>query len=343
MTGLVEGEEETVEGFIGARFSRQSPILPTLIESLSQRREEAKLQANKPLSQAIKIIMNSLYGVLGSQGCVFHDAKLASSITLRGHEIMKQTRAWIEGLGYQVIYGDTDSTFVWLGDKGAELVAKQVGESIVATINNRWRDKLTKEFQLECFLELEFESHYEQFFMPTLRGSTEGSKKRYVGAYTNSNDELQLIFKGMEQVRSDWSPLARRVQAELYYRLFAKQDLMVYLQEVVNDLMQGGLDDELVFSKRLRRDIEDYTAKSSPHVKAARLMYERTGEERYSKKGAKVDYVITLNGAEPIRYRQSLIDYHYYLNKQLAPIAEPVLGILNQQFSNIASKQMSLI
>ncbi|WP_076408644.1 DNA polymerase II [Shewanella sp. UCD-KL12] len=343
VTGLTEDDIETVEGFIGARFSRHSPILPGLIETLAQRREEAKLEANKPLSQAIKIIMNSLYGVLGSQGCVFHDARLASSITLRGHEIMKQTRAWIEELGYQVIYGDTDSTFVWLGNEAVKTEVKQIGDSIVATINAKWRDKLFNEMKLDCFLELEFESHFEQFFMPTLRGSTEGSKKRYVGAFTDSNDELKLVFKGMEQVRSDWSPLARRVQAELYYRLFAKQDLMEYLQNVVNDLMQGKLDAELVFSKRLRRDIEDYTAKSSPHIKAAKLMHQHTGEDKFSKKGAKVDYVITLNGAEPISFRQGLIDYHYYLSKQLEPIAEPVLSILSQRFSDIASKQMSLI
>lgn len=256
---------------------------------------------------------------------------------------MKQTRAWIEELGYQVIYGDTDSTFVWLGDEAVKTEVKQIGDSIVSTINARWRDKLLDEMKLECFLELEFESHFEQFFMPTLRRSTEGSKKRYVGAFTDSNDELKLVFKGMEQVRSDWSPLARRVQAELYYRLFAKQDLMEYLQNVVNDLMLGKLDAELVFSKRLRRDIEDYTAKSSPHIKAAKLMHQHTGEDKFSKKGAKVDYVITLNGAEPISFRQGGIDYHYYLNKQLEPIAEPVLSILSQRFSDIASKQMSLI
>nr|WP_234826608.1 DNA polymerase domain-containing protein [Vibrio anguillarum] len=33
--------------------------------------------------------MNSFYGVLGSSGCRFFDTRLASSITMRGHEIMK--------------------------------------------------------------------------------------------------------------------------------------------------------------------------------------------------------------------------------------------------------------
>jgi len=62
----------------------------------------------------LKIIMNAFYGVLGSTGCRFFDPRLASSITMRGHEIMRKTRELIEAEGYEVIYGDTDSTFVWL-------------------------------------------------------------------------------------------------------------------------------------------------------------------------------------------------------------------------------------
>jgi len=345
--GLIEGlsspEANTVDGFLGAKFSRHDPILPQLIKTLAEHREEAKAQKNAPLSQAIKIIMNSLYGVLGSKGCVFHDARLASSITLRGHEIMKQTRRWIEESGYQVIYGDTDSTFVWLGGQSSPTNIAKIGELLVEQVNQKWKDKLADEMKLDCYLELQFESHFEQFFMPTLRGSSEGSKKRYVGAYTKPDGELKLIFKGMEQVRSDWSPLARRVQGELYFRLFSKLDVVSFLQGIIDDLKLGKLDDELVFTKRLRRDIKDYTAKSSPHVKAAQKMCQYTGDDQYSRSGTKVEYLITLNGAEPVKFQQSAIDYDYYLNRQLLPVSDPVLTILKVKFESIASNQLSLI
>ena len=345
--GLVQGlsmpDLDTVEGFLGGRFSRADPILPQLIKTLSEHREQAKQERNAPLSQAIKIIMNSLYGVLGSNGCVFHDARLASSITLRGHEIMKQTKVWIEALGYKVIYGDTDSTFVWLGDVEPALDVDSIGQAIVKSVNQQWQQKLWETMNIECFLELEYESHYEQFFMPTLRGSEKGSKKRYVGAFTQPDGELNLVFKGMEQVRSDWSPLSRRVQEILYYRLFSKQDVAGFLQEVMRDLLAGKLDSELVFSKTLRRDIVDYTAKSSPHVKAAQIQYELSGHESLSKKGAKIDYLMTMNGAEPVAYRQANIDYQYYIDRQLGPIADPILTILGDSFFNMTSKQLTLI
>ncbi len=345
--GLVEGlqlpESECVAGFLGGRFSRQQPILPKLIQTLSEQREKAKREYNAPLSQAIKIIMNSLYGVLGSQGCVFHDAKLASSITMRGHQIMKQTRAWIEEMGYQVIYGDTDSTFVWLGSEPDLTDISALGQTLADDINAKWHAKITEEHQVESFLELHFERHYEQFFMPTLRGSLEGSKKRYVGAWRNASDELELVFKGMEQVRSDWSPLARKVQASLYERMFNQRDISVYLASVFEQLLDGQLDDDLVFRKRMRRNIEDYTAKSSPHVKVAQQLCDTTGNAAFGKRGAQIDYLITVNGPESVEYRTSKIDYQYYIDKQIGPIAEPVFSLMKLNYMSITSKQLLLI
>lgn len=342
---LSSGQElrKTVPGFLGAEFSRDKPILPMLIKNLSEQREQAKLNQNAPLSQAIKIIMNSLYGVLGSRGCVFHDARLASSITMRGHEIMKQTRRWIEAEGYEVIYGDTDSTFVWLGDDFEQAKVQQTGKALAQKVNQLWVDKLSSEFELESFLELEFETHFEQFFMPTLRGSVEGSKKRYVGTKRNSLGHSELIFKGMEQVRSDWSPLARRIQYELYERLFQQQDIESYLREIVDKLNRGDLDKELVFTKQLRRDLDEYTAKSAPHLKAARKICDVTGDPQYGKRGARIEYVMTLNGAEPVQNTTALMDYHYYLSRQLEPIAEPILSILKTTFRQVTTNQMSLI
>lgn len=341
--GLTQPEAQCVPGFLGGRFSRAQPILPKLIEHLCEQREKAKREANAPLSQAIKIIMNSLYGVLGSQGCVFHDAKLASSITMRGHQIMKQTRTWIEELGYQVIYGDTDSTFVWLGHDPQPQDIAHLGERIAAHINEQWQRKISQEFQLESFLTLQFEQHYEQFFMPTLRGSLEGSKKRYVGAWRNAQNELEMTFKGMEQVRSDWSPLARKVQAQLYERMFHQRDIRGYLASIIEALFAGALDNELTFRKRMRRELTQYTAKSAPHIKVARRLCELTGQASFGQRGAEIAYVMTINGPEPAQYRTSPIDYQYYLDKQIAPIAEPVFSIMKLNYSDIASKQLLLI
>ncbi|MBR9729559.1 DNA polymerase II [Shewanella intestini] len=347
--GLVEGSqltannEQCVEGFLDAQFSRQSPILPEIIAQLATKREYAKTENNAPLSQAIKIIMNSLYGVLGSTGCVFHDAKLASSITMRGHQIMKLTKQWIEEQGYTVIYGDTDSTFVWIEQPLSANEINNIGKQLAQRITLQWQQWCNKQHNVTSFLELEFETHFTQFIMPTLRGSQEGSKKRYVGEVISKQGSKGLIFKGMEQVRSDWTPLAKRVQLEIYTRFFNKQDVITYLIEEVEALRQGRNQHEIIFKKRLRRDAEQYTAKSSPHVKAALILSEKKDDLKYSRKGQQVSYLMTLRGAFPYELSPTDIDVNYYIEKQLKPIAEPILALMGKRFENIISNQLSLI
>lgn len=341
ITGLKQNAEDTVAGFLGAQFSRQDHILPELVGKLADAREQAKHDQNAALSQAIKIIMNSLYGVLGSRGCVFHDAKLASSITMRGHQIMQQTKAWLEELGYTVIYGDTDSTFVWLGESHNEVDYEAFGRKLAVQITEKWRTHIQQHYQLPSYLELEFDNHFSRFFMPTLRGSDEGSKKRYVGMKQDKSGNDQLIFKGMEQVRSDWTPLAKRIQHELYWRLFHDVDVTSYLREQIASIKEGKCDAELVFTRRLRRDIQGYQSKAIPHVKAAQRLIEFTQDPQHGKRGAVIHYVITANGAIPTVMTNIPPDYVYYLNKQLRPIAEPVLNILNVTFESIVNKQFS--
>ena len=94
-------------------------------------------------------------------------------------------------------------------------------------LNRWWTDHLNAEFGVHSHLEIEFETHFARFFMPTVRGSAKGSKKRYAGLVAGGS-EPQLIFKGLESVRSDWSPLAREFQKELYRRVFMDEDYLPY-------------------------------------------------------------------------------------------------------------------
>ena len=79
-----------------------------------------------------------------------------------------------------------------------------------------------------------------------------------------------MVFKGLESVRTDWSPLAREFQRELYRRIFLGEDYTDYLFQLVDDLRAGHLNDKLVFRKRLRRRLDDYVKNVPPHIQAAR-------------------------------------------------------------------------
>ena len=348
--GLIEGlqhpeDSESVPGFRGARFSRTRHCLPAIVARVAEGRETAKREHNAPLSQALKIIMNAFYGVLGSSGCRFFDTRLASSITLRGHEIMLRTRQLIEAQGHTVIYGDTDSTFVWLRRAHGQDEAAQIGRALVDHVNQWWREHVQQEYGLESALELQFETHYKRFLMPTIRGAEEGSKKRYAGLVTRADGTDEMVYKGLETVRTDWSPLARQFQQELYSRIFHRQPYQDYVRDYVRKTLAGEFDDRLIYRKRLRRTLDDYERNVPPHVRAARIAddyNDQQGRPRQYQNGGWISYVISVAGPEPLEIRSAPIDYDHYVTRQLQPVADAILPFVDDDFSTLIGGQLGL-
>jgi DNA polymerase-2 len=337
--------EQTVEGFNGARFAREGHILPQIIEHLWSARDTAKREKNAPLSHAIKIIMNSFYGVLGSTGCRFFDPRVCSSITLRGHDIIQRSRDWIEQQGYAVIYGDTDSLFVWVENNCVGKPPKtkeqcqKIGDRLARELNQWWQATLHAEHRIKSHLEIQFETHYFRFLMPTIRGSELGTKKRYAGVIEH-HGESEVVFKGLENVRTDWTKLAKDFQEQLYTKIFAGEDYLDYVRETVADVLAGKRNNDLVYNKRLRRHLHEYEKNVPPQVQAARKYVQLTGKS--IKRGDWIAYVITTSGAEPIAAQQSPLDYQHYVDKQLMPVADSILHFLEQNMTELVDAQMSL-
>ncbi|MCG8420559.1 MAG: DNA polymerase II [Proteobacteria bacterium] len=336
--GLARPGADPIEGFDGAVFCRHEHILPELIASLWHDRECARRAGDEPLSRAIKILMNSFYGVLGTPGCRFFNPLLASSITRRGHEIITRSRDWIAGRGYAVIYGDTDSLFVLVTADAASATvrskaAMQVGSQLAAELTEWWRERIAREHRSESYLEMEFETHYQRFFMPTLRGSSRGSAKRYAGLVAGRDGEPVVIIKGLEAVRTDWTPLARSFQRELFRRVFVGEPVAAYVRDIRQRLLAGELDRQLVYHKRLRRDIGDYVRNLPPHVRAARML---------GRPVRAVSYLWTTRGPQPVERCSAPLDYEHYIKRQLAPAAEGILQCLDTSFDAIAGGQLAL-
>jgi DNA polymerase-2 len=223
--------------------------------------------------------------------------------------------------------------FVHLGSEFGEEPAVEKGHGLACKLNAWWKDRIRQEFRLESFLEVEFETHFIRFLMPTIRGAVTGSKKRYAGTVRSGAGEYSLVFKGLETVRSDWTPLARSFQQELYRRIFFNKPYRSYIREITEQLKGGELDNQLVYRKRLRRPLESYQRNIPPHVQAAR------------KSGVKsrwVKYCITLNGPEPLDNITGPLDYRHYMERQLAPAADGILHFLDESFEHITAEQMDL-
>ena len=327
--GLAEPGRDPVPGFDGAAYAREGGILPDLIAGLWAHRDEAKRTGDRPFQHAVKILMNSFYGVLGARSCRFFDPRLTSSITRRGHEIIRRSKAFIESEGFGVIYGDTDSLFVLLGEHAR---AQEVAAGLAERLNGWWSETLAREHRVESSLEVEVESLFERFLMPTLRGAAKGTKKRYAGLVRNGRGEApEIVFKGLETVRTDWTPLARRFQRELYRKVFLDEPYEDYVRSVCDALLAGELDGELVYRKRLRRPVDAYTRNVPPHVQAAR---------RQSSPGSWVSYVVTANGPLPVEALDAKPDYEHYRDRQLAPAADGILHFLGTSFETLTTAQL---
>jgi DNA polymerase-2 len=308
----------------GYKFSSTEHFLPDFIGQLMKQRAQAIKQKIKPLSQAIKILMNSFYGVMGSTGCRFYHPHLPSAITLTGQWLLLQSKEYLESKGYGVIYGDTDSLFVKLRESREEDYPKD-GDELAKELNNYWLKRLKEEFGVKSYLELEYEKYYRKFIITPARGAETGAKKRYAGLVVEDGKE-NLEFVGLEFVRSDWTKLAKEFQVELYERVLYNKEIINWMNSFVDKVYKGDFDDKLVYRKRLRKDVEEYVKNIPPQVRAARML---------SDVGNTVYYVITRRGPVPIELMPKDIDYRHYIEKQLKPIADSILVLLGQSFDSI--------
>ncbi len=102
-------------------FAKGDAILPTILKKLFEERQKATDKGDKVSRQAIKILMNSMYGVLASPNCRFYSFEMANAITSFGHEIIKNTAKIAKRKGFEPIYGDSVT-------KDSEIIIQYKGE-----------------------------------------------------------------------------------------------------------------------------------------------------------------------------------------------------------------------
>ncbi len=322
---------DPIESPNGTRFSRETGILTGMLDDIMPRRAQAKAEGNATASQALKILMNSFYGVLGTSSCRFFDPAIANSITGFGKELLLWTKDRLEGMGYAVLYGDTDSVFVASGEDVE--AANELGPRLARELTDALAQHLEERYGVESRLELELECLYLKLFLPHTRSGTGGSAKRYAGLIDRGTSS-EVSFTGLEAVRRDWTDFAREAQHELYDRFFHERPVTELLRRLTEQLRSGGYDGSLVYRKAMRKKESDYKTTTPPHVAAARKMTRKPGRL--------ISYVMTTAGPEPADEQQSPFDYEHYIDKQLEPIAEPVLETLGLEFRKVIGDDRQL-
>ena len=343
----------------GARFRRQLGVLTVILDQIFPMRAAAKAEGDTAASQAIKLLMNSLYGVLGSPGCRFHRPELANAVTSFGRELLKWSRIRIESYGYKVVYGDTDSLFVATGSSddspAAVRALRMLGEELAQRITCDLGEHVRRTWGVESRLDLQLQTVYLRLLLTRLRrdsgraaaaelaldgvSSGLGAAKRYAGlcAEGPSSERRRVVFVGMEAVRRDATDLCKEAQRAVHELLFQDRpaaELINYLHRLVSDLRHGRYDAQLVYRKVLRKELASYRHSAPPHVAVARQLQLPVGKI--------VHFVVTKAGPQSAFQRTSPFNYEHYIDKQLRPATEPVLALYRLDFDQIIGKDRQL-
>lgn len=227
-------------------------VMREMINELLAEREEKKSQRNEyePGTReyeqydrqqgAVKVIMNSLYGVSGWEQFRLYDKDAASAITATGREVIEFTDTAAGELDYTVAYGDTDSVMLELGPDVSKEEALEQSFEIEEYINGRYDDFAHEDLNAEDHrFQIEFEKLYRRFFQA-------GKKKRYAGHITwkEGKDVNNVDIVGFEYQRSDIAPITKEVQHRVIEMIVREGDIegaKEYVNGVIEDVLDGDI------------------------------------------------------------------------------------------------------
>ncbi len=257
-------------------------ILSELVEKrreIKRRMEEVAEKEGKDSQEArildvqqhcLKILTNAFYGYTGWSAAKFYRKECAEATTAWGRYFIKKAIKMAESLGFDVIYGDTDSIFAKLsGEATKEEIIKRAKE-LATAISSEW--ELAK---------LEIKEFFKTIFFT-------GKKKRYAAL----TEDGEIVVRGLEARRGDWCELAKEVQMKVIEIILRRKDAKLaaeYVRDVIEDLRSGKIPiEKLIIYKTLTKKIEGYETKQA-HVVAAKVAKDANVIYEI---GSKIPYVI---------------------------------------------------
>ncbi|WP_456478917.1 DNA-directed DNA polymerase [Geoglobus ahangari] len=196
--------------------------------------------------QTLKVLTNSFYGYTGWSGARWYCRQCAEATTAWGRHFIKKSAEIARSMGFEVLYGDTDSIFV-RKDAPPEQLEREVEELI---------ERITRELPVT----IEVDEVYRSIFFV--------EKKRYAGLTSDG----RVIVKGLEVRRGDWCELAKEVQREVIEIILRDKDpekALRFVREVIANIKSGKYDlEKFVIYKGLTKKPSKYESMQA-HVKAA--------------------------------------------------------------------------
>lgn len=309
----------------------QEGIIPNILGNLLEERVKAKQAMKKETDEeklrvldakqlALKLLSNSFYGYTGYTKARLYILDIANAITSCGRFLIQSVNQTIENqLGYETVYGDTDSIMIKIPEtdlgKGWER-----GTEIMKKINS----------ELSGAMQMEFEKIFKSLLILT--------KKRYAAwkfVKENGNWKDKIEMKGIETVRRDWCELVSDTMNRIIDIILKKGDTkgaLNYFNSVMKDLAENKIPiDKLVITKSISKSPASY-AGVQPHIELVKKMQKRNLQDAPGV-GDRVGYVIIKGNQllskrteDPnyVKEKKLEIDPVYYIENQLLPPIERI-------------------
>jgi len=220
----------------------------------------------KFLRDAIKAVLNSIFGYTGYEGSRLFKLDIFNGITMTGQDGLKFIGDRSSQDGKKLIYGDTDSTALMIQNNDVckelvksdtlvqDLLENGIDKSIVYTVAHglEYTDVLNNYLKDFCSergftrsLELKLDRFFESILFKKIRRRVKGKwietgvKKRYVGWVIWEKKPVRYLkIVGFEYVRSDAAPITKDIQPTVFkYILSGDMDkVSEYLRETIGSI-----------------------------------------------------------------------------------------------------------
>jgi len=326
----------------GGFISKREGLLPQVLRELEQYRSVAKkiMESHPPGSLerilwnarqfAFKLILVSAYGVAGFKYSRLYRVEIAESITGYTRDAISKAKEAIEKLGWKVLYGDTDSIFIYNPaiDSLEKAVDKAISE-VVPSLNSFIRYYVVQKWRVpreRVVLEFKVDRVFSKLKLLKV-------KKRYYGLVGWEEEFLQepyILIKGLEARRGDWPDLVKELQSKVIeiYLKQSPEEARKYVEELKKKVVSGQVElEKLALKKHLSKDLTEYKHEA-PHIRAARELLKMNYPVR---PGDRIEYIFLDDQAIPLIPGLKLT--RAQLEKWWRKYAEPVIERLEIDMS----------
>lgn len=204
-------------------------MLSVIIDELISNRNKAKKSGQADRSWAYKLLLVSVYGAMGSKHGVISSKTCAEITTYAARYYLKAMIKVTQSCGYEVLYGDTDSIFVWV---------KGVSEISCMTAALKVKKSIYEHMNGTVFASVgaDVKGNYSSIVI--------SAKKKYEAVCWDGT----LETKGLAIVKKDSLPIVRYVLSQVMAILnnddgneAKTETLMTLVGKVMNVLQSGRL------------------------------------------------------------------------------------------------------